>query len=86
MVDLNYKNTILLYESFLESITSINCINNDNNFWLEKIKNLTNDFRNKELKKEINELLPFQEKNINSSLIQKIKTNTNFIINNRSIC
>ena len=82
MVDLNYKNTILLYESFLENITSINCINNDNNFWLEKIKNLTNDFRNKELKKEINELLPFQEKNTNISLIQKIKTNTNFIINN----
>ena len=54
IIDLNYKNTILLYESFLNNIISFNDINNANNFWLVKIKNLINNFKNKE---QINELI-----------------------------
>ena len=85
IIDLNYKNTILLYESFLNNIISFNGINNTNNFWLVKIKNLINNFKNKEQINELNELLPFKDKNANISFIQKIKENTNFIINNINV-
>ena len=85
IIDLNYKNTILLYESFLNNIISFNGINNANNFWLVKIKNLINNFKNKEQINELNELLPFKDKNTNISFIQKIKENTNFIINNINV-
>ena len=85
IIDLNYKNTILLYESFLNNIISFNDINNANNFWLIKIKNLINNFKNKEQINELNELLPFKDKNTNISFIQKIKENTNFIINNINV-
>ena len=85
IIDLNYKNTILLYESFLNNIISFNDINNANNFWLVKIKNLINNFKNKEQINELNELLPFKDKNANISFIQKIKENTNFIINNINV-
>ena len=85
IIDLNYKNTILLYESFLNNIISFNGINNTNNFWLVKIKNLINNFKNKEQINELNELLHFKDKNANISFIQKIKENTNFIINNINV-
>ena len=46
---------------------------------------MINNFKNKEQINELNELLPFKDKNANISFIQKIKENTNFIINNINV-
>ena len=85
IIELNHKNTILLYEYLLENMNSLNNINIQNNFWLLKIQDLINAFKNSEQKNELNVYLSFDDKENETTLIQKIKSNTNFIINNINI-
>ena len=85
IIDLNYKNTILLYEYLLENIFSINDINISNNLWLLKIKNLINIYKNSQQKNDINDYFSFDNKINETPFLQKIKTNINYIINNINI-
>ena len=85
MVELNYKSTILIYEYILENIISKNDVTNENDFWKLKLENIIKIFKNSEYKSEINKFLQFDEKKIETSFIEKIKTNSNYIINNINI-
>ena len=82
LVDLNYKNTILLYEYILENIKSLNRIKDQNVIYTQKIKQIINRYKNSNNKNELNEFLQFSDKIDNIPFPQKLKTNTNFIINN----
>ena len=82
LVDLNYKNTILLYEYIFENIKSLNRIKDQNVIWTQKIKQIINRYKNSNNKNELNEFLQFSDKIDNIPFPQKLKTNTNFIINN----
>ena len=84
-IDLNYKNTIMIYEYLLENIFSLNDINLTNNIWLIKIKNLVIAFKNSQNNDEINEFLYLDNKNTDIPYLQKINTNINYIINNINI-
>ena len=84
-IDLNYKNTILLYEYLLENIFSINDIDVSNNFWLLQLKNIINAFKNSHQKNDINDYFSLDNKNIENPFTQKIKANINYIINNINI-
>ena len=85
IVELNYKSTILIYEYILENIISKNDVTNENDFWKLKLENIIKIFKNSEYKSEINKFLQFDEKKIETSFIEKIKTNSNYIINNINI-
>jgi hypothetical protein len=85
IVELNYKSTILIYEYILENIISKNYVTNENDFWKLKLENIIKIFKNSEYKSEINKFLQFDEKKIETSFIEKIKTNSNYIINNINI-
>ena len=81
IIDLNYKNTIILYEYSLENIDYNNL---KSNIWFLKLKNIINKYKNSITKNELNEIFPFND-NIDIPCFQKIKTNTNFIFNNINI-
>ena len=85
IIELNHKNAILLYEYLLEKMSSLSGINIQNKVWISKIQDLINAFKNLEHKNELNELLSFDDTEKETSLIEKIKSNTNFIINNINI-
>ena len=85
IVELNYKSTILIYEYILENIISKNDVTNENDFWKLKLENIIKIFKNSEYKSEINKFLQFDEKKIETSFIEKINTNSNYIINNINI-
>ena len=85
IVELNYKSTILIYEYILENIISKNDVTNENDFWKLTLENIIKIFKNSEYKNEINKFLQFDEKKIETSFIEKIKTNSNYIINNINI-
>ena len=85
IVELNYKSTILIYEYILENIISKNDVTNENDFWKLKLENIIKIFKNSEYNSEINKFLQFDEKKIETSFIEKIKTNSNYIINNINI-
>ena len=85
IVELNYKSTILIYEYILENIISKNDVTNENDFWKLKLENIIKIFKDSEYKSEINKFLQFDEKKIETSFIEKIKTNSNYIINNINI-
>ena len=85
IVELNYKSTILIYEYILENIISKNYVTNENDFWKLKLENIIKIFKDSEYKSEINKFLHFDEKKIETSFIEKIKTNSNYIINNINI-
>jgi hypothetical protein len=85
IVELNYKSTILIYEYILENIISKNNVTNENEFWKLKLENIIKIFKDSEYKSEINKFLHFDEKKIETSFIEKIKTNSNYIINNINI-
>ena len=85
IVELNYKSTILIYEYILENIISKNDVTNENDFWKLKLENIIKIFKDSEYKSEINKFLHFDEKKIETSFIEKIKTNSNYIINNINI-
>ena len=76
ILQLNYINIILLYEYILDNIISNNYINIKNNLWLLKMKNLVNDYKN-----NADEYMAL-DKNNEINLIENIKINTNFIMNN----
>jgi len=85
IVELNYKSTILIYEYILENLISNNDVTKENDFWKLKLENIIKIFKDSEYKSEINKFLHFDEKKIETSFIEKIKTNSNYIINNINI-
>ena len=76
ILQLNYTNIILLYEYILDNIISNNYINIKNNLWLLKMKNLVNNYKN-----NADEYMAL-DKNNEINLMENIKINTNFIMNN----
>ena len=79
ILQLNYTNVILLYEYILDNIISNNFINIKNNLWLLKMKNIINNYKN-----NFNEYITF-DKNTEMNIMEKMKINTNFIMNNINI-
>ena len=84
VIDINYRNLILLFESILNSIISNNGINIKNNLWLLKMKNIINNYNNFEQNNKFNEYISLNE-NPETNLLEKIKLNTNYIMNNINI-
>ena len=84
VLDINYKNLILLYEYILEKIQTNNNINIKTNIWLLKMKNIINIFKRVEDKNTYNEYISLN-KNNEMTIYEKIKINTNFIMNNINI-
>ena len=84
VIDINYRNLILLFEYILNSIISNNGINIKNNLWLLKMKNIINNYNNFEQKNKFNEYISLNE-NPETSVLEKIKLNTNYIMNNINI-
>ena len=87
IVDLNYRNTIILYEYLLNVVMSGNNLYNKNNLYpyIQKIKKLINEYHKSEEQNELNELSLFDEKNKDIPFFQKIKNNMNYITNNLNI-
>ena len=84
MLDLNYANSILLYEYIFENIISYNYSNINNNLWLLKLKNIINKYKSQEEKSNYNEYISLN-KNTEIAPLEKVKINTNFIMNNINI-
>ena len=80
IIDLNYKNIILLFEYIFENVIQKNDINTNNNLWLFKIENSIISYRKYE-EKTYNENISLNN-NSNISVLEKLKINTNFIMNN----
>ena len=80
IIDLNYKNIILLFEYIFENVLQKNDINTNNNLWLFKIENSIISYRKYE-EKTYNENISLNN-NSNISILEKLKINTNFIMNN----
>jgi Dullard-like phosphatase family protein len=80
IMDLNYKNIILLFEYIFENVLQKNDINTNNNLWLFKIENSIISYRKYE-EKTYNENISLNN-NSNISILEKLKINTNFIMNN----
>ena len=80
IIDLNYKNIILLFEFIFENVFQKYDINTKNNLWLFKIENSIISYRKYE-EKSYNENISLNN-NSNISILEKIKINTNFIMNN----
>ena len=80
IMDLNYKNIILLFEYIFENVLHKNDINSNNNLWLFKIENSIISYRKYE-EKTYNENISLNN-NSNISSLEKLKINTNFIMNN----
>ena len=81
IIDLNYKNIILLFEYIIENILTNNGINTNNNLWLLKMKNAIINYKNFELKNAYNDYISLNN-NSEMTIIEKINLNTNFIMNN----
>ena len=84
ILDLNYSNLILLYEYILDNIISYSSISINNNLWLLKLKNIINKYKSEEDKNNYNEYISLN-KNTEMTPLEKVKINTNFIMNNINI-
>ena len=82
MMNLNYKNTMLIYKYIFENIIINNDININNNIWLLNLKNLLVSFENMEQKNDFDDFLSIDNINEESPFLQKIKISINFIKNN----
>ena len=81
IIDLNYKCIILVFEYVFENVISNN---ETNNLWLNKMKNKINNYNNMKKKKLYNEFIKLNNDSHNT-ILEKIKINTNYIINNLNI-
>ena len=79
IMEINYKNSILLFEYILENIISNNGINIKNNLWLLKMKNIINNYKNLEQNNTYNEYISLNN-NTEMTTMEKIKLNTTFMM------
>ena len=81
IIDLNYKCIILLFEySFENILPNIET----KNLWLNKMKNKISNYNSLKQKKLFNEIINLNN-NSNVTILEKIKININYIMNNLNI-
>ena len=84
ILESNYKNLVLIYEYIIKNIISNNRIDINNNIWILKMNNIINNYKHYEEKSIYNEYISLN-KNAEMTIVEKIKINTNFIMNNCNI-
>ena len=81
IIDLNYKCIILMFEYVFENILSNNVTND---FWLNKMKYEIKNYNILKQKKIYNEFIKLNKVS-DETILEKIKINTNYIMNNLNI-